>query len=109
VRDFIRFRPGDAASLPIEPIPNKPAPEPSKTGEKLFETEPECKNSPNNAQDASNTTQPTQSTAVSAAESSETSVEERLRTKERKKRKLRGMDAIIPPRASEVSDHEHTD
>lgn len=43
VRDFIRFRPSDAAALPVEPIPTEaqPAPEPSKDGDKLFETTPE--------------------------------------------------------------------
>lgn len=42
VRDFIRFKPSDAAALPVEPIPAEaqPAPEPSKDGTRLFETKP---------------------------------------------------------------------
>lgn len=43
VKEFIRFKPSDAARLPVEPIPSEPAPVPSASGDKLFETAPEEK------------------------------------------------------------------
>jgi hypothetical protein len=106
VRDFIRFRPSDAAALPVEPIPEDTTPlEPSK--DKLFETAPEVK--PNEedqsapAPAAENQQAPSEAKPDKSAPTAqvmgpapvdETSTEERART--RKSRKLRGQDAILP-------------
>ncbi len=78
VRDFIRFRPGDAKDLPVEPIPQVEATPPTADG-KLFETKPEEK-----AQESSTPT-----------ETAETTTEEREKTRKTKK-KLMGQDAMLP-------------
>lgn len=107
IRDFIRFKPGDAAKLPVEPIPAEPAPEPSTTGEKLFETAPQVsadspavsghasngKPVPNEATDGDPIGK-TQPVSAEFKPSAEASTEERKRT--RKPKAMRGQDAILP-------------
>lgn len=119
VREFIRFKPSDADKLPVEPIPAEPAPAPSESGDKLFETSPEgpCVTLADSAAapmtdshdadvigapipPAGMTTKSATSSMTSmtpttpSSPSAEASTEERVRT--RKFRKLRGQDAILP-------------
>ena len=115
VRDFIRFKPGDAAKLPVEPIPEeaKPAPEPSKDGEKLFETAPETKDraseagtsagEPANEQCAVQGAEGDRRARLVPGTSDECSSEERAKTRKTKKR-LAGVEAVIPPPAPAPAD-----
>jgi hypothetical protein len=103
VRDFIRFKPSDAAALPIEPIPVEalPAPEPSKGGDTLFEEYtkfsdgcPKGTIMPRTATDGD----PEGQTQPASAESIpvEVSAEERSRARKAKRARLRGQSAILP-------------
>ncbi len=113
VKEFIRFKPSDAERLPVEPIPSEPAPVPSVSGDKLFETAPEAKREETQPgttpaienRETPSPSQPTESAptleAVGHSPVDETSTEERARTRKAKanikvKVKLAGQDAILP-------------
>jgi hypothetical protein len=109
VRDFIRFKPSDAAKLPVEPIPVAELESIGLVSDKLFETAPEVKSEEANAAPAPTATNPeapsqgerpqgeTPAQTVGTAPIDESSTEERVRTRRAKaKAKLQGQDAILP-------------
>ena len=100
VKEFIRFKPSDAARLPVEPIEEVASTPP--VGDKLFETAPEAKSDdsvtatearPTGAEWKADSMQPNAAPVLNP--SAETSTEERARTRKSRK-KLQGQDAILP-------------
>lgn len=104
VRDFIRFKPGDAERLPVEPIPEEVAPAATAKTE-LFETAPEVK--PQSPVDTTAIAEevakvvnsgaldtPTCKVTMTVNPSEGQNADERART--RKGRRLRGQSVILP-------------
>jgi hypothetical protein len=105
VKEFLRFRPSQAANLPVEPREEVPTAEP--VGDKLFETAPEAPQVSADSQmvsehasngklvpDNATVGEPAGKTQPASAESSN---EEINREKRRKtKARLQGQDAILP-------------
>lgn len=108
VRDFINFRPEHDAALPVEPIPAELSTEPAPTqapGDKLF-PEPEPAKVIEQVLDqvadqinsgALNTPGVTCTAEVHTAPDGEASVQEKQRTRRKKKTKLQGQDAVLGP------------